>query len=71
MIQQCHSCEQAIPGMEDVRRFAGILGRARRVLVLTGAGISAESGLPTYRGLDGLYSEIRSSGRHDNRIAHQ
>lgn len=31
------------------------LKRARRVLVITGAGISADSGLPTYRGIGGLY----------------
>jgi NAD-dependent deacetylase len=29
--------------------------KARRVLLITGAGISADSGLPTYRGLGGLY----------------
>ena len=34
---------------------ARLLQRARRVLVLTGAGISAESGLPTYRGVGGIY----------------
>src|ERR1700741_4368032 len=34
---------------------AGELRRARRVLVITGAGISADSGLPTYRGIGGLY----------------
>ena len=32
-----------------------LLRRARRVLVITGAGISADSGLPTYRGIGGLY----------------
>lgn len=32
-----------------------ILQRARRVLVITGAGLSADSGLPTYRGIGGLY----------------
>lgn len=32
------------------------MGRARRVLFITGAGISAESGLPTYRGIGGLYN---------------
>lgn len=31
--------------------------RAKRVMVITGAGISAESGLPTYRGLGGLYGD--------------
>jgi NAD-dependent deacetylase len=33
----------------------GELRRARRVLAITGAGISADSGLPTYRGIGGLY----------------
>ncbi|HUP92816.1 MAG TPA: NAD-dependent deacylase [Solimonas sp.] len=31
------------------------LRSARRVLAVTGAGISADSGLPTYRGIGGLY----------------
>ncbi|WP_305073917.1 SIR2 family NAD-dependent protein deacylase [Propionivibrio sp.] len=30
---------------------------ARRILFITGAGISADSGLPTYRGVGGLYNE--------------
>ncbi len=30
---------------------------ARRVLFVTGAGISADSGLPTYRGVSGLYDD--------------
>ena len=34
---------------------AGHLSAARRVLFITGAGISADSGLPTYRGIGGLY----------------
>jgi len=35
----------------------GHLRAARRVLAITGAGISADSGLPTYRGVGGLYEE--------------
>ncbi|RIX49868.1 MAG: NAD-dependent deacylase [Rhodocyclales bacterium GT-UBC] len=35
---------------------AGILVQAERVLFITGAGISADSGLPTYRGVGGLYN---------------
>jgi NAD-dependent deacetylase len=31
------------------------VGRATSIVVLTGAGISAESGLPTFRGSDGLW----------------
>lgn len=39
---------------QDVaRRLVG----ARRVLFITGAGVSAESGLPTYRGIGGLYEQ--------------
>ena len=33
-----------------------LLRPARRLLFITGAGISADSGLPTYRGRDGLYN---------------
>lgn len=40
---------------ELVDRVAGVLRSARRVFVVTGAGLSAESGLPTYRGVGGLY----------------
>lgn len=36
---------------------AALLARARRILFITGAGISADSGLPTYRGIGGLYHE--------------
>ncbi|GHU41541.1 NAD-dependent protein deacylase 2 [Betaproteobacteria bacterium] len=38
-----------------IREIAALLARARRVLFITGAGVSADSGLPTYRGLGGLY----------------
>ena len=36
---------------------ATLLGRAQRILFVTGAGISADSGLPTYRGIGGLYHD--------------
>jgi NAD-dependent deacetylase len=36
---------------------ASDLARAKRVLVITGAGISADSGLPVYRGCGGLYDD--------------
>ena len=38
------------------REIAALLKRASRVLFITGAGISADSGLPTYRGVGGLYN---------------
>lgn len=38
-------------------RVASLLERSRRILFITGAGISADSGLPTYRGIGGLYHD--------------
>lgn len=38
-----------------VERLAEVLTGASRVLYITGAGVSADSGLPTYRGVGGLY----------------
>ncbi|KPJ73447.1 MAG: hypothetical protein AMS14_06545 [Planctomycetes bacterium DG_20] len=35
-----------------------LVSAASRVTVLTGAGISAESGVPTYRGADGLWKDF-------------
>lgn len=36
---------------------AACMARAQRLLFITGAGISADSGLPTYRGIGGLYHD--------------
>src|SRR4051794_2841723 len=35
------------------------LGRARRLVAFTGAGISKESGLDTFRDLDGVWQRVR------------
>lgn len=40
------------------RGIAAALKGARRIAFITGAGISAESGLPTYRGVGGLYNDM-------------
>ena len=45
--------KQSIP-----ERVAGRFASARRVAVLTGAGVSAESGLETFRGPDGTWGKV-------------
>jgi NAD-dependent deacetylase len=42
---------------EDEVDLKSLLARARRVVAFTGAGISAESGIPTYRGDDGVWNK--------------
>lgn len=37
------------------------LGKAHRITVLTGAGVSAASGVPTFRGADGLWRQYRAA----------
>ena len=41
--------------MDGVERLAKRLSGARRITVMTGAGVSAASGVPTFRGPDGLW----------------
>jgi len=41
--------------LQAVDRVVGFLSSSRSLLFITGAGISADSGLPTYRGIGGLY----------------
>ena len=41
---------------QAIDRIVEILARSRSLLFITGAGVSADSGLPTYRGIGGLYN---------------
>ncbi|HEX3034278.1 MAG TPA: NAD-dependent deacylase [Thermodesulfobacteriota bacterium] len=46
--------------MEDkIREAKEIIDNASNIMVLTGAGISAESGIPTFRGEEGLWKQYR------------
>lgn len=46
--------------MSDVEQARQRLAAAQSVAVLTGAGISAESGIPTFRGAGGLWNNYRA-----------
>jgi NAD-dependent deacetylase len=52
------------PGREDaVTTAATLIDRARRIVVLTGAGISTDSGIPDFRGPQGLWTKDPSAER--------
>lgn len=57
------------PAEDDVRRVGVLLERARRVTVLTGAGVSTCSGIPDFRGPDGVWTRdpraLRPPSLHD------
>jgi NAD-dependent deacetylase sirtuin 5 len=44
-----------------ITEFRHLFSSARSVLVLTGAGISAESGVPTFRGSGGLWRQFQAT----------
>jgi NAD-dependent deacetylase len=46
---------------ESIDRLRDRLHRASRITVLTGAGVSAASGVPTFRGPDGVWRTYRSA----------
>ena len=46
--------------MVHLDRVIERLRAARRITVLTGAGVSAASGVPTFRGADGLWRKVRA-----------
>ena len=47
---------------QAIQQVAQQLKQAERILLITGAGLSADSGLPTYRGLGGLYNGHTAEG---------
>src|SRR5881392_426633 len=46
-----------MPGAEDLDRLAAVLRDADQIVVLAGAGISTESGIPDFRGPQGLWTK--------------
>jgi NAD-dependent deacetylase len=48
--------ESARENREAIERVVDVLAHSRSILFITGAGVSADSGLPTYCGSGGLYS---------------
>lgn len=45
---------------DKIKKFQSILKQSRNIIVLTGAGISAESGIPVFRGAGGFWRTHKS-----------
>jgi len=43
---------------EGIEQIADLIVRSERIVVFTGAGISTESGIPDFRGPDGLWTKV-------------
>lgn len=41
-----------------IRQLKGLITRQKNILILTGAGIQTDSGIPDYRGMNGIYKEL-------------
>ncbi|MBP7829314.1 MAG: Sir2 family NAD-dependent protein deacetylase [Kiritimatiellae bacterium] len=53
------------PAADPIHAAADLVRGARRIAVLTGAGISTPSGIPDFRSADGLYADERNANVFD------
>ncbi len=54
---RAHSDRLIRPDSSGLAHASRAIGQARTIVVLTGAGVSAESGIPTFRDADGLWGQ--------------
>lgn len=47
--------------LNDYAGFRKVLNHSKNIVVLTGAGVSAESGIPVFRGAGGLWRQYQAS----------
>lgn len=51
----------ALRQSSDMSKFKEVLKSAKEIVILSGAGISAESGIPTFRGAGGFWRKFQAS----------
>lgn len=59
------SRRRKLPQYNTIDDAANLLKTSRRILVLTGAGISTSLGIPDFRSSNGLYAQLAASGLAD------
>lgn len=47
--------------LNDYAEFHKVLSHSKNIVVLTGAGVSAESGIPVFRGAGGLWRQYQAT----------
>lgn len=47
--------------LNDYAGFRKVLNHSKNIVVLTGAGVSAESGIPVFRGAGGLWRQYQAT----------
>lgn len=56
---------EKLPQYNTPRDAKTLIQNARKILVLTGAGISVSCGIPDFRSKDGLYAALKERGEYD------
>ncbi len=46
--------------MNEIQKAKEIIEKSKKIVIITGAGISQESGIPTFRGVGGLWKKYRA-----------
>ncbi|KAI1901336.1 hypothetical protein AGOR_G00033280 [Albula goreensis] len=59
LARQTHTTENARPS-SDMSEFRKAFSKAKHIAVITGAGVSAESGIPTFRGAGGVWRKWKT-----------
>ena len=51
---------------ELLNQVKSLIGQSKRIVILTGAGISTESGIPDFRGPDGIWTKNPEAEKASN-----
>ncbi|KAF7309793.1 Deacetylase sirtuin-type domain-containing protein [Mycena indigotica] len=54
-----------LPDYNTVEDAVRLIRESRRMIILTGAGISVSCGIPDFRSQDGIYAALRQSGQYE------
>ncbi|TFY72441.1 hypothetical protein EVG20_g558 [Dentipellis fragilis] len=56
---------EKLPQYNTIDDAVNLIASSRRILILTGAGISVSCGIPDFRSRNGLYATLKDSGEYD------